>query len=219
MDEPDKLLNPALGIIRSQMTELNQCGLLEAASYCEAGINGGLESLMWAKMFVPTKFKRTLHGLKCRNECRSILMLEKWLPEHEDWYVLYFHSKGATHPADHGFSTTWRKCMMRGVIANWRTCIADLDAGYDAVGSHWMEPPATPEGHYIFAGTFWWARARFLRTLPSIMERDRIKVSGIDSIDSRYEAEVWLGNGPIKPKIKDYHGPNWNPSKIATCKI
>jgi hypothetical protein len=49
------------------------------------------------------------------------------------------------------------------------------------------------------------------------MERDRIKVSGLKHPDSKYEAEVWLGNGPRVPKIKDYHGPGWTPGKIDTC--
>ena len=106
---------------------------------------------------------------------------------------------------------------MKNAVTNWRTCVADLDSGADAVGSHWMVPPETPIGQHIFAGNFFWAKASFLRTLPSIMDRERIKMSGIDSLDSRYESEVWLGNGPRIPKVKDYHGPNWNPSKIGTC--
>jgi hypothetical protein len=109
--------------------------------------------------------------------------------------------------------------MMKNAVQNWRTCVQDLDSGLESVGSHWMTGDQTPPGQSIWAGNFGWAKSAFLATLPSIMERDRIKLSGIDSIESRYESEVWIGNGPRLPKVKDYHGPNWNPSKMATCKI
>lgn len=217
-DRPDHLLPAAIGIVHDQMTEAERVGLLQAAAEFHAGINGGDESVGIAQAVLPKTAKVVLHGLQCHTENRTILMLEHWLPAHPDWYVLYFHAKGATHPAGDGFTGRWRACMMKGVVTNWRRCVADLDAGYDAVGSHWMVPPATPPGQHIFAGTFWWATSNFLRTLPSIEARDRIKVSGLDSAESRYEAEVWLGNGPRVPRVRDYHGPLWNPSKIDTCR-
>jgi hypothetical protein len=143
-------------------------------------------------------------------------MLEQWLPGHEDYYVLWFHSKGATHEPGHYLSDRWRGCMQKHCVVNWRQCVADLDAGFESVGCHWMSGNKTPPGQSIWAGTFFWAKASFLLTLPSVMKRDRIKLSGLDSIESRYEAEVWIGNGPRLPRVKDYH-PNWDPSKIATC--
>lgn len=196
------------------MSALRQTGLLDAAQEMHVGINGGKESGDVANILIPHKANRVLHGLQCRNENRTVLMLEQWLPSHKDWYVLYFHSKGATRLND--LNIRWRACMEKTVLWNWRQCVKDLDEGYEAVGSHWMVPPATPVGQHIFAGTFFWSKSSFLNTLPSIMARDRIKVSGIDSLDSRYEAEVWLGNGPRVPTVKDYHA-GWNPSKIATC--
>ncbi len=217
MDRPDNPLHNGIAIVREQMEQLRNTGLLEAAKELHVGINGGYESLKVANSLLPDKAQVELHTLECHTENRTILMLERWLPGHDDWYVLYFHAKGATHPAGDSFTATWRGCMTKGVITNWRTCVADLDAGYEAVGSHWMVPPKTPEGQHIFAGTFFWAKASFLLTVPSILERDRIKVSGLDSPESRYEAEVWLGNGPRVPRVKDYHGPDWDPSKMGTC--
>lgn len=217
MGEPPELLTNACDIVRGQMNALRETGLLDAASEMVVGINGGKESDEMANLLLPDKARRVLHGLQCRNECRTILALEQWVQEHRDWYVLYFHAKGATHDPLDGYSFSWRSCMMKGVVKNWRTCIADLDAGCDAVGSHWMVHPATPVGHNIFAGNFFWVKASFVLTLPSIMERDRIKVSGIDSIESRYEPEVWIGNGPQVPIVKDYHGPNWNPGQLGNC--
>lgn len=217
MDTPDNVRASAVNIVHEQMDQLRSSGPLYAASEFHVGLNGGLESLIVASALMPPQAKVELHGLQCHTENRTILMLEKWLPGHKDWIVLYFHAKNSSHATDTGIGLPWRRCMMRHCISNWRTCVADLDKGYEAVGCHWMEPPATPPGQFIFAGTFFWARASFLLTLPSIMERERIKLSGIDSLDSRYEAEVWLGNGPRVPRVKDYHGPDWTPGKIATC--
>lgn len=215
--EQDLPLGNAVNIVRGQMEQAKESGLLDAAAEFHVGINGGDESREVASRVLPQSAQIVMHGLQCKNECRTIRLLEEWLPGHEDWYVLYFHAKGATHPAGDGFTGTWRACMMRHCVQNWRQCVNDLDEGYEAVGVHWMVPPATPVGQHIFAGTFFFAKASFLATLPSIMERDRIKLSGIDSADSRYEAEVWIGNGPRLPKVKDYHGPGWNPSRIQTC--
>jgi hypothetical protein len=104
---------------------------------------------------------------------------------------------------------------MRHLVMNWRRCVADLDR-VDSVGVHFMQPPATPPTQYIWAGTMYWCRSDFLATIPGICGRARIKESGIDALESRYEAEVHIGNGPRVPSIIDYH-PFWNPSMTHTC--
>lgn len=215
--DPPQLFPAAPAIILRQMTELEKSGLLAAASHFCVGINGGDESRKIADKCLPGTAHKVFHGLQCKNENRTILELEKWLPFHDDWNVLYFHSKGATHSLDDPMAAAWRGCMMKHCVTNWRRCVQDLDSGHDMVGVHWMEPPATPEGQYIFAGTFNWSKASYLLTLPSLMQRDRIKVSGLDAPISRYEAEVYFGNGPVKPHVKDYHGPGWNPGAWSTC--
>lgn len=212
-----ELAPSAIQIIGEQMTEIEKNGLLASADYFCAGVNGGNESKVYASILIPKKADIHFHGLDSHNENSTIRDIELWLPGHPGWNVLYFHAKGATWPYDDPTRSPWRGCMMRNVVKDWRRCIADLKAGYDSVGCHWMVPPSTPIGQHIWAGTFWWATSDYLMTLPSIIERDRIKASGLKHADSRYESEVWIGNGPKLPKIKDYHGPNWNPSKIATC--
>jgi hypothetical protein len=207
----------AFTIAQQQFWAVEDSGLEKAASEIHIGLNGGQESLEPARLVFPAKAEITLHGQDSKNECSTILMLEDWVKTHPDWYVLYFHCKGATHPPGHGISDRWRGCMMRNNVLLWHRCVADLMTGCDAVGCHWMEPPETPEGQYIFAGTFFWAKSNFMRELPSIMDRPQIKKTGLKHLDSRYEAEVWLGNGPRRPVIKDYHGPLWNPGKWGTC--
>lgn len=215
--DPPESAPSAIRVIQEQMESMRRTGLLDAASYFSVGVNGGLESQPYASMFIPKKSVLTFHGLDSHNENSTLLNIERWLPGHKGWHVLYFHSKGATWPYNDYMRSRWRGCMMRHVVENWKRCVNDLSSGCDSVGCHWMVPPATPAGQHIWAGTFWWATSDYLFTLPSIMERDRIKLSGLKHADSRYESEVWIGNGPQLPKVKDYHGPNWDPSKVATC--
>lgn len=205
----NRRLPAAEAIVTSQMKALKDSGLLDAASNFFIGVNGEYGT---SPVTLPDKATAVYHGGQCKNELRTLRILEKWLPGHEGWAVLYFHGKGATHAIGNGNSDAWRNCMENVVIKNWERSVRDLET-HDISGCHYMEPPETPEGQRIMAGNFWWARADYLLQLPSMMERDRIKVSGIDSPDSRYEAEVWIGNGAAKPKVKDYCGPTWNPGK------
>jgi len=57
----------------------------------------------------------------------------------------------------------------------------------------------------IPAGNFLWIKSDFVATLPSMYKRDRIKLSGMTSPESRYEAEVFWGNGTRLPKVIDKH--------------
>lgn len=205
---PPELKPWALAVVTDQMNRLARCGLAAAASEIIAGVNGGEESLDVARFIMPPKTQIVLHGLKSKCENPTIVLLENWLKAHpEEAYVLYFHAKGISHdPAsEYGqFDGKWRECMMAHCIDNWTRCVTDLGAA-EAVGCHWLTGQGHDHSQHYFAGTFFWARASYLRTLPSIFLRDRIKVSGLDSLESRYEAEVWLGNGPRLPSIRDYH--------------
>jgi hypothetical protein len=106
--------------------------------------------------------------------------------------------------------TNWRNCMTKHVIQNWWKCVTDLDAGYESVGCHWLTNQADGTQNY-WGGNFWWCKASFLRTVPSMMLRGRVKLSGIGALESRFEAEVFIGNGSRLPRIKDYHH-GWKPT-------
>lgn len=204
MGEPPEFLPQAADIIAEQMAMLKSSGLEDAATEIHVGLNGSEESSELAGILLPAKAKITYHGLQCRNECRSIVMIEDFVKGHPDWLVLYHHSKSATHAANTDyaqFANRWRRCMERACVQRWRECVNALSTN-EAVGAHWLTGQADGTQHY-FAGTFFWATSNFLRTLPSIYERERIKLNGIDSLSSRYEAEVWIGNGPRLPRIKD----------------
>jgi hypothetical protein len=192
-------------VVAEQMATLMQSGLTHAADEFHIGINGGKESVQFAQMVFPPKANITYHGLQCRNENLTILMLEEWAKTHPDWLVFYFHAKGAT--AQYGTekyhrSTQWRHTMMHDLVLNWRQCVYLFESGYDVVCSHWKWNQCDGSQN-IAAGNFWWATSNFLAKLPSIMLRERIKISGIGALASRYEAEVWIGNGP-RPNVKQF---------------
>lgn len=190
-------------IVAEQMATLMQIGLTKACNEFHVGCNGGIESKQYSDMVFPPKAMVTYHGLHYRNENGTIRMIEEWVKTHPDWYVFYFHSKGASSPlgtAKFYSNARWRHTMMQDLVLNWRMCVADLDAGHDVVCSHWKWNQCDGTQH-IPAGNFIWFTSNFAAKLPSIMLRDRIKISGLEALESRYEAETYWGNGP-RPNVK-----------------
>lgn len=207
LNTPDNILDKALGIVDQQMRACNASGLTDAASHFVVGINGGDESKPLADILLPPKANKVYHGLESHAENLTIIEIEKWAKDHPGWNVLYFHAKGCTHPAGspygEGVSGPWRDTMTRYLVLNWRQCVNDLESGYESVGCHFMRGLCDGTQN-IWAGNFFWATSDFLRTVPTMYLRDRIKVSGIASAESRFEAEVWMGNAPRLPHVREY---------------
>lgn len=198
-----------LEIVIEQMDMLKSSGLEDAASEIYIGVNGGAESEFFAKSLLPSKAKVCYHGLQCRSENRTIVLMEQYCEGfNTEAHILYFHSKGISHAkgSDYGenMSRPWRKRMMETCVWNWRQCVQDL-LSHEAVGCHWLTGQGWDRSQSFFAGTFFWTRASFFRTIPSLTTRQRIKDSGLDSAESRFEAEVHLGNGPRLPVVKNYY--------------
>jgi hypothetical protein len=207
LGEPPKLLEKACTVVTDQMRMFKASGLCKRADEFHVGVNGTTaESGPLVDDLIPKKARVTYHGLQSRSENLTLVELEKWLPGHEDWYVLYFHAKTATHLPGHNdgpFGPHWLHCMMKRCVHQWPACVELLSHGQDAVGCHWMTNMGPDKDQHIFGGNFWWARADFLLTLPSLFERHQIKTKGIGALESRFEAEVWIGNGPRLPRVKD----------------
>lgn len=201
--DPPTLRANAVEVVRSQMKRLEASGLLAHASEMVVGINGGRESESLVSMFIPAKARVMMHGLESKSENLTLLEMEKWTRAHPGWNVLYFHAKGSTHdPNGSNYercSVRWRECMMRRCVDQWHYAASLLENGFEAVGCHWIAPN---DQHY-FAGNFYWTTSDFFATIPSMIHRARIKTSGISSLESRFEAEVILGNGPRLPRVKD----------------
>jgi hypothetical protein len=180
--------------------------LLEACQDLIVGVNGGDESRDYANIVLPPKARVIYHGLQSRAENLTLLEIEKWVKEHpgQEAYILYCHAKGCSHPADspyaNGISKPWRQAMLADLVLNWRQCIGALDFGADIVCSKWLWNQADGSQH-IPAGNFLWVKASFVQTLPSLYLRERIRNDGIAALTSRYEAEVYWGNGPRKPLV------------------
>ena len=208
LGSPPDLLENAVNIVREQMGQLKSSGLLDACSEFLVGINGGNESREIANLLIPSKARIVTHGLESRAENLTIVEIDKFVKTHPDWHVLYFHGKGASHAAGDSYGETtskpWRIGMMQDLVMNWRQCVKDLET-HDIACSHWMWNLADGTQH-IPAGNFLWVTSNFAAKLPSFYLRERIKDDGIAALSSRYEAEVYWGNGP-RPNVKSYR-PN-----------
>lgn len=206
---PPKILESAINIVHEQMSALKASGLQDAAQEIHIGVNGGEESQVFCESLLPSNSIVHFHSLNSFSENQTLVILENWVKTHPDWHVLYLHSKGATHEPGSSYgeavSKPWRLGMMEDLVLNWRACVKELEAGHDIVASHWMWNMADGTQH-IPAGNFLWINSSFAAKLPSIFLRERIKTSGIAAYESRYEAEVYWGNGP-RPNVKQ-----WRPS-------
>lgn len=206
----------AVRIVTDQMNQLKNSGLADAATHISIGVNGGDESAPAISLIVPAKAEIIQHGLDQNSEIPTLVHLQKWLPGHEDWRVLYFHSKGATNTlkprpshwsSDAGyfaFIDRWRKCMMDNLVLQWSKCVADLDAGVESVGCHWMVNVGVPPVDTIWGGNFWWSTGKFLSTLADIATLDSVHRPDLPD-EKRYNAEHWISSGPRLPTVKDYH--------------
>lgn len=191
----------ACRIMVEQMTALTNSGLLAVADEIYIGINGGEDDVQIARLFAPAKTRFIIHGSHATTEIPTLSFLRSWLPGHDGWKVLYHHSKGVTHPTEPLYAA-WRRRMEKSVVWGWRDCVAQLDNGVDACGAHWLTPETFPTLVHncpFFGGTFWFANANFLMTLPPLPPA---------TWANRFEAENWIGRGPARPRVKDYY-PGW----------
>jgi len=193
--DPPIDFNHALGIYVEQMLALKDSGLEDAADFIYCGVNGGPADFAAAACLAPERAEVVEHPATARSELSTMRALQQWLPGHENWFVLFHHLKCATRKDE--WCAKWRLRMQDAVVTNWRRCVADLEAGSEAVGCHWLTPEQfrglvrTP----YFAGTFWFAKASYLITLPPLPKA---------TWENRFEAEIWIGKGPRRPVVKCY---------------
>jgi hypothetical protein len=190
----------AADVLVSQMLALEKSGLAAAASEIHHGIIGPYGDIITLAMLANNKAEIHCHGEHARTEIPTLNLIRQWLPAHPDWLVLYHHTKGVTHPGEKSYEV-WRQRMEDACVWNWQQCVADLEAGYEAVGCHWL----TPEKYRaavtspFFGGTFWWSTSRYLSQLPELPEPTWL---------NRFEAESWIGRRRPYPRIRDYY-PGW----------
>jgi hypothetical protein len=191
----------SLQLFAAQMKLMQDVGLAAAADHFVIGLNDGPQTLALARGGVLDNAEVILHPPGSRSELPTLHALQKWLPGHEDWLVCYFHAKGITHPHDE-LCGLWRRCMTNVVVRGWRQCVADLEAGYETVGAHWLtrEQYGPMVNTFFWGGNFWWAKANFLAELPPLKANSTCR-------DDDFLAELWIGQGR-RPKVRDY-APHW----------
>lgn len=116
-----------------------------------------------------------------------------WLDAQDsDFHALYLHVKGASKTREHELKNAeaWMDWMLRGVVDDYRMCLAHLTCGADLVGSQY---------HWHFKGNFWWGRSAYLRQLPD---------PHLIGVGDRLNAEYWncwglWNTGWVKPNVKN----------------
>lgn len=182
-------------------------GLPASAEQFNFCYNGYPNELHTVERLSPSGSIITCHGENSFSENLTITKMQQWSWAHPGWYVFYFHTKGASHnPADQEgrYCAQWRGCMLYHLVDQWKDCVCHLDNGAEMVTCHWLTGMADGT-QCIPAGNFVWVKTDFLNTLPDIRERARCKISGIASLESRFEAEVFWGNGIRLPSVVDKH--------------
>lgn len=112
--------------------------------------------------------------------------------EKEDSLFYYFHTKGVSFftdkRKDHCFAKfkrrvdAWRILMEYFLMDKWQAAANVLLDGYDTYGCYRYPPKPAP--YIMYAGNFWWATSRYIRSLP------HLAISG--DITDRFLAERWL---------------------------
>ena len=96
-----------------------------------------------------------------------------------DGAILYLHTKGATRPGP--TVDQWRDMMLHFTVKKWQRAIHYLHE-YDAVGCNLQ----IQQNKNFFSGNFWWAGAKYIRSLPD----PNLYMS------SRIQGEMWIGMNP-----------------------
>jgi Glycosyltransferase family 10 (fucosyltransferase) C-term len=122
----------------------------------------------------------------------------------------YMHAKGVSREDCRNPSVTdWRHLMEHFTVDRWRECAAALDS-HDVCGVNWHLEPAPH-----FSGNFWWARPRYLASLPARIgpahfdpeqwistNQPRVRClheSGVDHYLERYPTALYQGSGERVP--------------------
>ncbi len=197
--KPREVRPGAMAIVLDFMMKAAQCGLLDACSEFVVGVNGTEEeSGDYVKLAIPKKARVIYHGLDSFAENLTICALHTWAQAHPNWAVLYCHAKGCTHDPESPYaqhvSGPWRGTMTAHLVGGWKESVAQIEAGADIVCCHWLWGQCDGTQH-IPAGNFLWLNSTFAGSLPPMHNRERIKSDGIAAASSRYEAEVFWGNG------------------------
>lgn len=164
---------------------LTKFGLLDALDKMYVGYVGSKDNIKQAEKFIKRNTSSKVETINKASggwEQETMRLIPGYITDER---VLYCHSKGSADPSP--INIAWRRDMTMECVVDWRRAVLMLDK-HDAVGSHWVEEP--DKGRRFFGGTYWWANAEYLLSLPAVGE------------ETRFHAEYWIGEGQ-DPKICD----------------
>jgi hypothetical protein len=122
-----------------------------------------------------------------------------------DHKVLYFHGKNITLKGVCG--TKWRWAMTQAVIVNWRNRLDDLRT-HDVCGFCLKDDPSY---RWIFAGNFWWATSRWIRSLPTpLPDQDRFHYEQWLLSRDGFKAKSLVSEGG-SPHLEEFYVRHGNP--------
>ena len=156
-------------LFSEQMGLLFMSGLMDNARLT-ISVNGQLP--------VPSIGHETIYRTDGFSEKPSLLLAKQYAEEFPESQILYFHSKGISHPTKN--QDDWRMMMQHFILVKWREAIALLD-NHDVVGVNWRTFPVPHS-----SGNYWWANASFLQKLDIGFLNDHDRMS----------QEFWIGSVP-----------------------
>jgi hypothetical protein len=192
----------AKNMLIEQLSLLMSSGLYAASNKIVLCINGAESDAEFLRQIAPEGCEVVWHGEGAESLIPTFLLIEQWVRDHPGWFVCFWHMKGVIHQRE-PFYRIWRQCMERCVIRDWDKCVADLAAGYDTVGAHWLTrekygPMVNPEhgGTPFWGGVFFWATSEYLSRLTPMPKQATCTADW-------YWPEHWIGTGG-NIKAKDY---------------
>jgi len=191
-------------IAEAQCLRVNRSGLLDKTSKILVGVVGdpNEDVSMLSDLLGPSAVVRHLGPLSSF-EFPTL----QWLYEEvqdDNFACWYIHTKGASaRRADQTVS----RLKMESVILDQHERCLDVLKTHDTCGTGWTFALIGQHPHY--AGNFWWANSRYLRTLPApstLLTSNRHNHVGPPALAvtssnfGRGEAELWIGrNQRIRP--------------------
>lgn len=194
-------------ITLEQTKLLEDTGLLDIADEIHMLLHFDEKSFLWLKERWKDKTNVHFHlfdkSYKEWYEGTSMHFLKDYCNStDEEFYVLFLTHKGISHsPGGH---QNWRKYMQYWNIERWEDCIQKLNEGYDTCGAAYLDE--SPNSFY--PGTFFWAKASYLRRCRNILTPDKNNFSPQfpNMPHHRFDYECWPGSG--NPKWYEMHsGP------------
>lgn len=164
------------------------CDKLGLSPIC--GLLGEKNDLFWAES-IGLDIKYFNNNLN-EYEMPTLQILHNWCLENPASFVLYFHTKGVSNPADKT-KKYWRWLMMKEVVCKYKQNIKLLD-DYDIVGTTYhINKQKFPH----ISGNFWISRAQWINKLAEPLNYQNLyDIEIYKNPWKRMSAEFWICSQP-----------------------